>query len=299
VAQLARRHVTVALCGDGGDELFGGYNRYVYGVRVLPRLLRVPRRARRALAAALGAVPALAWDRAASVARALPGLPHQRVGERVHKVARLMAADSVADMYGSLVSAWDPAAVLLDPPRAEAAEAAPGGEPEDLLDRLLLADQLAYLPDDQLCRVDRASMAASLELRSPLLDHRVAELSWRIPARFKLRGTTGKWILRQVLHRRVPPALVERPKMGFSVPIDRWLRGPLRGWAEGLLDEREIRAGGLLDPRPIARAWRDLQAGRRQTGQALWAVIMFQAWCARWRPAQGGAPAAHPARVCA
>jgi asparagine synthase (glutamine-hydrolysing) len=156
------------------------------------------------------------------------------------------------------------------------------------------------LPDDQLARVDRASMAASLELRSPLLDHRVVELSWRIPARMKLRGTTGKWILRQVLYRRVPREIVERPKMGFSIPIDRWLRGPLRPWAESLLAEDEIRRGGLLHPGPIGRAWKDLQDGRRQNGMALWAVVMFQVWSARWLASSGGAlPAPSRTSVCA
>src|SRR5262249_17943715 len=139
-------------------------------------------------------------------------------------------------------------------------------EPEDLLDRMMLADQATYLPDDLLAKLDRTSMAVSLEVRAPLLDHRVVELSWRLPRALKLRGRVGKWALRQVLYRRVPPAIVERPKMGFSVPIDRWLRGPLRGWAADLLAPERLRDGGLLDPAPIVRAWTDLQSGHRQAG---------------------------------
>ena len=154
-------------------------------------------------------------------------------------------------------------------------------EPPDLLDRMMLADQMTYLPDDLLAKVDRASMAVSLEVRAPLLDHRVIEFSWRLPGSLKLRGSRGKWILRQVLYRRVPKDLVERPKMGFSVPIDRWLRGPLRTWAAGLLSPDALGDSGL-DAAAIARVWKDLIEGRRPAGAALWAVIMFQAWRERW-----------------
>jgi asparagine synthase (glutamine-hydrolysing) len=295
VTQLARQHVAVALCGDGGDELFGGYNRYVYGTRMLPRVMRLPATLRRGIGSRVGRISVDTWDRVGRVAAFVPGLPTQRIGERVHKLAALMTAPSVEAMYRSLVCAWPQAgAVVGGTPDAEPGRALEEGEPQHLLDRMLLADQLVYLPDDQLARIDRASMAVALELRSPLLDHRVAEFSWRLPPHFKLRGTAGKWILRHVLYRRVPQAIVDRPKMGFSIPIDRWLRGPLRSWAEELLADDETYRAGLLDPAPIRRAWRDLQDGRRQTGMALWAVVMFQAWNARWRatdiaPAAAGA----------
>lgn len=286
VSQLARRHVTVALCGDGGDELFGGYNRYVYGTRVLPRVNRIPRPLRGAMAAGLAAIPATAWDRLSSVSQLLPALPVSRVGERVNKLADVMSADSVGDMYCSLLSAWQrPSQMVPDSHRFHDAnaEVLGAGEPVALLDRMMLADQMTYLSDDLLAKIDRASMAASLEVRSPLLDHRVVEFSWRLPHRFKLREGVGKWILRQMLYRRVPKSLVERPKMGFSVPIDRWLRGPLKKWAEDLLTQTDSTRSGLLAPAQILTAWRDLQSGRRPAGARIWAVIMFQAWRTRWQ----------------
>jgi asparagine synthase (glutamine-hydrolysing) len=211
-----------------------------------------------------------------------------RLGERMHKVSDLMTAESVGEMYRSLLSAWKQPERLLTgcPDQTLDGDNSPTfdeGEPASLLDRMMLADQTTYLPDDLLAKIDRASMAVSLEVRAPLLDHRIVEFSWRLPQSLKLRGATGKWILRQVLYRRVPKAIVDRPKMGFSVPIDRWLRGPLREWAEDLLSADDLNRGGLLDPAPISRAWRDLLDGRRQTGAALWAVVMFQAWKREWQ----------------
>jgi asparagine synthase (glutamine-hydrolysing) len=274
VSQLARRHVTVALCGDGGDELFAGYNRYVFGTRVLPRIDRLPRGVRTWLASAVGRLSAESLNRLGP-----------RVGGRIHKVCDLMTADSVDEMYCSLMSAWkQPESLLIDraaqPLRHNST--LDDQAPDNLLDRMMLADQTTYLPDDLLAKMDRASMAASLEVRAPLLDHRVVEFSWRLPRLLKLRGTTGKWILRQLLYRRVPRVIVDRPKMGFSVPIDRWLRGPLREWAADLLSADALGRGALLEPAPIARAWRDLLDGRRQTGAPLWAVVMFQAWTREW-----------------
>ena len=287
VSQLARQHVTVALSGDGGDELFAGYNRYLYGTRVLSGVNRLPRGVRRLVAAGIGSVPQPTWDRLHRVTTALlPGVANQHLpGERMHKLGNLMRAASVGDMYRALLSAWQqPDSLLVDRGAIEDPNRRilDGGQPAHLLDRMMLADQLTYLPDDLLAKVDRASMAVSLEVRTPLLDHRVVEFSWRLAHSLKVRGRLGKWALRQVLYRRLPRHLVERPKMGFSVPIDRWLRGPLRKWAESLLSHDELGRNGLLEPAPIIGAWRELRDGRRPAGPALWAVIMFQAWRARW-----------------
>jgi len=208
------------------------------------------------------------------------------VGERIGKLTHVMSAPSVGNMYCSLLSAWQRPVELVkhrQMVRDVNESVLDAAEPRELLDRMMLADQMTYLPDDLLAKLDRASMAVSLEVRAPLLDHRIVEFSWRLPHRLKLRDGVGKWILRQVLYRRLPRAIVERPKMGFSVPIDRWLRGPLRSWADGFLTPTELGRGGLLDPTEIVRSWRDLQAGRAANGVRLWAVIMFQAWRARWQ----------------
>jgi asparagine synthase (glutamine-hydrolysing) len=285
VSKLARRHVTVALCGDGGDELFGGYNRYVYGTRMLPRLERMPRVVRQGVAAGISSVPAAAWDRVHAMSAAvLPGAAHHRLGERIQKIGVLMGAESSGDMYRSLLSAWQEPETLIGaaPERSDANhDILTERTPHHLLDRMMLADQSVYLPDDLLAKMDRASMAVSLEVRAPMLDHRVVELSWRLPASMKVRNGTGKWILREVLYRRVPRALIDRPKMGFSVPIDRWLSGPLRKWADGLLAPDALQSSGL-DSAQVAQAWSDLRAGRRRSGASLWAILMFQAWRQRW-----------------
>jgi asparagine synthase (glutamine-hydrolysing) len=289
VSRLARQHVTVALCGDGGDELFGGYNRYVYGARVLPRLDRVPYVVRRSVAAGLACVPAVTWDCAQQLAAAVaPGLPARRMGERMQKLRRLMVAVSTGEMYRTLLSAWQRPELLIGHGEVESdstADILNSSNPSDLLDRMMLADQTMYLPDDLLAKVDRASMAVSLEVRAPLLDHRVVEFSWRIPRSLKLRGTQAKWALRQVLYRRVPRDLVERPKMGFSVPIDTWLRGPLKPWAQDLLFGHRADSDDWLDRDAIARTWTDLQHGREYAGMAIWAVVMLHAWRARWATA--------------
>ena len=288
VSQFARRDVTVALCGDGGDELFGGYNRYVYGSQIMTRVSRIPRAVRQPVGAGLGSVTAATWDRLHQWTAAVVRLPPEHFGERVHKLGHLFNATSVSGMYRSLLSAWQqPEALLSRELRSEAgaepdrtARIMDAASPADVLDRMMLADQLMYLPDDLLAKVDRASMAVGLEVRAPLLDHRVVELSWRLPRAMKVRGGVGKRILRDVLYRRVPKQLIERPKMGFSVPIDAWLRGPLRHWARDLLFEHSGR--GWFDDGAISAAWRDLCEGRPRAGTAVWAAVMLQAWRARW-----------------
>ncbi|MGH7630648.1 MAG: asparagine synthase (glutamine-hydrolyzing) [Gemmatimonadales bacterium] len=289
VSGVARREVTVALSGDGGDELFAGYNRYVVGRSALRAAGALPAPARRAISSIIGRGSPESWNRVGRGLQAvLPGrIADPRLGEKFYKLRTLAIAGSQPALYRSLVSFWsDPTAVV--PGAVEDGYAAERAWTElpraATLERMMLADQLEYLPDDLLAKVDRASMAVSLEARVPLLDHRVVEFSWRLPARFKVRNGQGKWLLRRLLSRRVPDALVDRPKMGFSVPIDHWLRGPLRPWAENLLTESRLGMDGLLAPEPVRDTWRAFLAGGGSAGLALWAVLVFQAWRDRWRP---------------
>lgn len=287
VCQVARRDVTVALSGDGGDEVFGGYNRYVYGQRMLERMRQVPRPARVAIAAAIGSLGPDSWDRAHRAVRPLlpTGLRQRMPGEKLHKIAHLMGSDSVPHMYRSLVSAWQhPESLVIGSTRrdGELERVMRSSSPRALVDRMMLADQLTYLTEDQLAKVDRVSMAVSLEVRVPLLDHRLVEFAWRLPASMKIRGGTGKWMLRRVLYNLVPEELVERPKQGLSVPIGEWLRGPLRAWAEALLSPSGLRRDGILNPEPIGRAWSALQRSRDEVALRLWAALMFQSWKQRW-----------------
>lgn len=288
VSELARRSVTVALSGDGGDEVFGGYNRYVTGMRTWQRLARVPRPARRGAARLVEGVRPRTWDRAGLlVDRVLPASRRGMVsGNRVHKLASVLALDSVDELYTRLVSTWpEPGSVVLggtEPPLPFSTIRSALVDPAE---RMMLFDLVGYLPDDILAKVDRASMGASLEARAPLLDHRVVEFAWHLPLRQRIRGGEGKWLLRRVLERHVPRMLTDRPKAGFGVPIDRWLRGPLKAWATDLLAEDRLRREGYFDPAPITAALRDHLAGRRNVQYPLWAVLMFEAWLDRWERA--------------
>jgi asparagine synthase (glutamine-hydrolysing) len=282
VSAMTRKHVTVALSGDGGDELFAGYNRYQLAARSWRMLSLMPVPLRNAVATAITALSAERWDRlTARLPRKL--LPSQP-GDKLHKAASVLALEDADALYRRLVSHWDPALVmpgiaevhgaLWDPTIRQAFP--------DLLDRMQLLDLLTYLPEDILTKVDRASMAVALEARVPLLDHRVVELAWRLPRTAKIRGGVTKWLLRQVLYRHVPKQLVERPKMGFGVPLAEWLRGPLRDWAETLLCERRLRDGGLFDAAVVRRHWTEHLSGERNWQYLLWDVLMFEAWRERW-----------------
>lgn len=281
VCHAAHQHVTVALSGDAGDEMFGGYNRHFWGPRLWSRVGNWPYPLRQAFSAMLVALPAQGWD---ALARPLGVV---RPGEKLHKLARsLTATHTIDDLYRNLVSEWQsPATLVLD------ALGQPLLEPSSLLDdplpaagtehaalRMMYRDCMSYLPDDILCKVDRAAMATSLETRMPFLDHRVAELAWRMPLHMKVRGNIGKWALRQVLYKHVPRELIERPKAGFAIPIGQWLRGPLRDWAEALLAEPRLRSEGYLRPEPIRQRWAEHLSGRKDHTASLWAVLMFQAW---------------------
>jgi asparagine synthase (glutamine-hydrolysing) len=288
VCQLARRDVTVALTGDGGDEVFAGYNRYIHGARLLPRLSAMPRPARTAFGAGLGVFESGSWDAMhRAMSAVLPAARRQRlVGLKIAKLRRLLSQETQAAMYRTLMSAWHDPAALVPGGHDEAgpfAEGVAADRPRGLVDRMVLADQMSYLPDDLLAKVDRASMAVSLEVRVPILDHRVVEFGWRLPMQMRIREGRGKWILREVLYRRVPRALVDRPKVGFSVPIAEWLRGPLKAWGDELLDDRRLREGGLLDPDGARRAWTSFQVnGGADEAAGLWAVLMLLAWQEHW-----------------
>jgi asparagine synthase (glutamine-hydrolysing) len=291
VCREARRSgLTVALSGDSGDELFGGYNRYFWGPRIWNRLAWLPWPLRRTLGFAIRSLPPAGWD---ALGRPLP--IHQ-LGHKAHKLAdRLQYVRSADDLYRSLVSEWrDPAALLqpaangsgIQEPSSPLDWPLPAALSGDAVARMMATDTLNYLPNDILTKVDRAAMATSLETRAPFLDHRVAAVAWRLPMAMKIRpgrgGGTSKWALRQILYKYVPPELIERPKAGFGMPIGQWLQGPLREWAEDLLEPGLMQRQGYLRPEPIQVLWRQHLSGRFDHTAKLWTVLMWQAWLAEW-----------------
>jgi asparagine synthase (glutamine-hydrolysing) len=295
VCEFARTKVSVALSGTGGDEMFGGYSRYVHGERIVQTLSRVPAVPRRFASALLKNIPSVYWDymfrlwRPAFSADVRLRMPTVR-GAKIARFGEMLGQPSQSEMYRSMMTAWEnPERLVIDGQEEPAPfeEAFALLSDASLLDRFMLTDQCGYLVGDQMTIADRASMAVSLEVRVPLLDHRVAEFAWRLPTRFKKRNGTGKWLLRQVLDSYVPRTLVERPKMGLSLPIGRWLAGPLRPWAEELLDPKRIDRDGLLRSPPIAAAWKELLAGGEQRAEGIWNVLMFQAWLEQCRTLQG------------
>lgn len=283
VAQLARQHVTVSLSGDAGDELFAGYNRYFWGRRIWQQIGWIPYPLRNAAASALTMRSPQAWNQTfTSLQPLLPAsFKQQNPGDKLHKLAEVLAVESPETMYKGLVSHWkEPEAIVLGSSEPLTALTNPQGWANlpDFTQRMMYLDTVSYLPDDILVKVDRATMGVSLEARVPLLDHRVMELAWQIPLGMKIRNGQGKWLLRQVLYKYVPPSLIERPKMGFGVPIDAWLRDKLRDWAEDLLDEQRLRQEGFFNPQPIRQKWAEHLAGDRNWQYYLWDVLMFQAW---------------------
>ncbi|MEQ1694998.1 MAG: asparagine synthase (glutamine-hydrolyzing) [Hyphomicrobiaceae bacterium] len=285
VSKLARGQVTVALSGDGGDELFAGYNRYTLGDAMRRRAGRLPLSARRWVASALASTQPQMLDR---LARLIPGRHSPSyLGDKLHKLAGVLALDDVG-VYRQLTSQWpdDPAGVVIGGKEAiwPVANDALAALLPETIERMQYYDTLGYLPGDILAKVDRASMAVSLEVRAPLLDHRVAEFAWSLPLDLKIRKGQAKWVLRQVLYRHVPASLVDRPKAGFSVPVGDWLRTDLRDWAEDLLDEAKLREAGFFNPVPIRKLWADHQSGVRNGQYALWSILMFEAWRRVYHP---------------
>jgi asparagine synthase (glutamine-hydrolysing) len=287
VCRLARAQVTVALSGDAGDELFGGYSRYFWGPRIWQRLAWMPLPVRRILGRLIAEVPVATWDRLGALAGGV--LAVSRPGDKAHKLAaRLREVQGLDDLYLSLISEWpghrivkhldrEPASVLDDP--------LPVVLNDDPIGRMMVQDMRSYLPDDILCKVDRAAMGVSLETRVPFLDPDVIALSARLPRGVKIRYGEGKWAVRQVLYRHVPRGLIDRPKSGFGIPVGEWLRGPLRNWAEDLLSPGALARDGLIDPAPVTKVWTEHVAGQRDWAYRLWIILMLQAWRAKWTKA--------------
>ena len=288
LARLTRQWVTVSLSGDGGDEVFGGYNRHVWSARLGRTIELVPSAVRRVLATILRAVPPSRWDTFFRMCRPfLSGsLRHRIPGQKLHKLARALTADDADGAYQQLISHWpEPCSVVPGsretftiPNKLEGGLRSPSSA-----EQMMFIDALTYLPDDILTKVDRATMAVSLEARVPFLDHRVVEFAWRLPHSMKVRRGRGKWILRKVLYRYVPKSMVERPKSGFGIPLESWLRGPLREWAEELLGEQVLCEGGFFNPLPIRQIWADFLCGNGAWQSQLWGVLMFQAWREEYR----------------
>ncbi|SFG20495.1 asparagine synthase (glutamine-hydrolysing) [Novosphingobium sp. CF614] len=279
LSRETRRDVTVALSGDGGDELFGGYNRYTMTSRIFDRLSLLPAGGRRNLGRLIGGVPASLWDRMGT----LPFMaPVAMLGNKAHKVARAMrSGGELQEIYAAFTEEWHSGIPIRHDARLSMSathEALPGIAREE---QMMYWDMMSYLPDDILTKVDRASMAVGLEVRAPMLDRDVVACAWQTPLALKIRGGQGKWLLRQVLYRHVPPALIDRPKAGFGVPLDRWLRGPLRDWAETQLAPSSLAGIEGLDSAAVQLRWQQHLRGTHDWTAALWSVLMLIGWQAQ------------------
>ncbi len=278
VSQLAKQQVTVSLSGDGGDELFAGYNRYFWGRRIWRQIGWMPIAARKAIARALTRFSPQELDRALG---SLPRLKQRQIGDKLHKLAEVLEVASPEIMYMGLVSHWKhPQSLVIGACEANTplSNRSLWANLPEFTRQMMYLDSVTYLPDDILTKVDRASMGVSLESRVPFLDHRVVEFAWQIPLSLKIRNGESKWLLRQVLSKYIPTNLINRPKMGFGIPIDDWLRTSLRDWAESLLNESRLQQEGFFQPQPIRQKWREHLSKKSNWQYHLWDVLMFQAW---------------------
>jgi len=281
VSKLARESVTVSLSGDAGDELFGGYNRYLWGSRVWNKVRWMPLIVRQTLGVAINKISVNTWD---SIGNSLPNSSRvSLMGDKAHRMAhRLKNVKSLDDVYHSIVTeGYKEDGLVVNDKAALITKLDNNDIVSGIVDfehRMMLLDSLTYLPDDILTKVDRAAMGVSLETRIPFLDYRVAELAWRLPLDTKINNGETKWPIRQVLYKYVPKVLIERPKAGFAIPVGQWIRGPLREWAADLLNEERIRREGYFNPELVQQLWQQHLSGKYDWTPRLWAILMFQAW---------------------
>jgi asparagine synthase (glutamine-hydrolysing) len=282
LSKMTREHVTVSLSGDAGDELFGGYSRYFLGIDIWQKISWIPVEMRRFYAKLLLSVQPERWDTIVDIiGKFVPRLQDVQAGRKIHKVAGVLSSKQPLELYRELISIWkNPAEIVLHSRELETIVTHP---PDwiyrlDFAEQMMYLDTMSYLPDDILVKVDRAAMAVSLESRVPFLDRRIIEFAWQLPLSMKLRNGQGKWVLRQVLDRYVPKQLIDRPKMGFGVPIDAWLRHELRDWAESLLDEHRLEREGFFNVGAVRQQWEEHLSGKFDRSYSLWNILMFQAW---------------------
>jgi asparagine synthase (glutamine-hydrolysing) len=280
VSEMAKQHVTVALSGDGGDELFGGYNRYFMANRIWKKIEKIPFTIRKLISRGITFLSPKVWDSLInSVFKFLPsGFRMSHPGDKIYKLSKILLSDNIYNVYDGLVSHWDNSFEVVIGCKEKTSKPDQDtyfSHPED---EMMLLDSTTYLPDDILVKVDRAAMSVSLETRAPFLDKNVVEFAWQLPFNMKIRDSQGKWILKKILDQYVPRELVDRPKMGFGVPIDSWLRDPLRDWAEDLLSEQRLKDDGYFHVESIREKWNEHLSGHRNWQYHLWSVLMFQMW---------------------